>query len=94
MKKTWKKIISVLLVIAMVTGGIFLPERNVYADTGGDTTGGVGGGSSTKKSEANTCTYGYRIYIAPNTITDEKKMIQYRRHTLNYRHMQNMRSIL
>ena len=73
MKKTWKKIISVLLVIAMVTGGIFLPERNVYADTGGDTTGGVGGGSSTKKSEANTCTYGYRIYIAPNTITDEKK---------------------
>ena len=45
MKKTWKKIISVLLVIAMVTGGIFLPERNVYADTGGDTTGGVGGGT-------------------------------------------------
>ena len=73
MKKTWKKIISVLLVIAMVTGGISLPERNVYASTDGDTTGGVGGGSSTKKSEANTCTYGYRIYIAPNTITDEKR---------------------
>ena len=71
MKKTWKKIISVLLIMAMVTGGIFLPERNVYASTAGDTTGGVGGGSSTKKSEANTCTYGYRIYIAPIKIAKD-----------------------
>lgn len=38
MKKTWKKIISVLLVIAMVTGGIFLPERNVYASTDAGST--------------------------------------------------------
>lgn len=73
MKKTWKKIISVLLVIAMVTGGISLPERNVYASTDGDTTGGGGAGRYTVTGEPTECTYGYRIYIAPNTITDEKR---------------------
>ena len=73
MKKTWKKIISVLFIMAMVTGSIFLPERTAYADTTGDGAGGVGGGSSTKKSVANTCTYGYRIYIAPVKIADKTK---------------------
>ena len=71
MKKTWKKIISVLLVIAMVTGGIFLPERTAYASTDGDTEKDNNNAGVTDSGVANTCTYGYRIYIAPIKIAKD-----------------------
>ncbi len=75
MKKTWKKIISVLLGIAMVTGGIFLPETKfVYADdmkTDG-TSGSAGDGSSSVESGTPIyCAGGYRIYLALNHMMNE-----------------------
>ena len=73
MKKIWKKIISVLLVIAMVTGGIFLPERSVYADdmkTDG-TSGSAGDSSYGGRGIALYCAGGYRIYLAKNHMMNE-----------------------
>ena len=73
MKKTWKKIISVLLVIAMVTGGIFLPERNVYAELslGSDEDKKEDTSVPVSKGVAAYCAGGYRIYLASKHILNE-----------------------